>query len=977
MSGSIRAIESDSIHRIHSGQVVLDVQGAIKELVENSLDAGATSIDVRIKDNGLDSVEISDNGSGIAQEDWEFIGLKHHTSKLPSLSELYKVTTFGFRGEALSALCALCESVTVVTATKETAPMGTIIKLGRDGRVADSSGKVARPRGTTITLTGLFVPLPVRRKEFERTVKRELTKALTLLTAYALVPACASLPNGQSGVRLRVETIGSGRNGKRSTQLSTDGKGSLRSSVGAVWGIKALDGTQDVDLDLDVEVDRLMAKREGITEMTQHVKVSGLISSAQWGQGRSSADRQFYYINGRPCNLTSVARAVNEVYKTFNTNQVPMAILDFQIPPESVDINVSPDKRTIFVHSEDRLIEALKTALDEFFQPSRSTFSVGGATQTVKTIRHIQSQLSMGTNIVPAPEQLRDEAGQDTEAEGDTYDDDVQEPEEAEPVQAIAEATENMNEIAERISRRHTQATTHEEVEVMEIDTEGEEEPSQAPSRSSGRRHVAPASSPPRAPPKRVVQQTLITSSASWSPDRKSASTRSARAGPDPSSKEARKNFRKRLEVFASQSSKAPRAESSEEPEEVNEDPASEGPVLEVSGDDGEEAEHEEAEPETVEPILDAAQGDTSAAPKRSRPADESIFEDEAGDTTPENDAMMEQDEQIPMSESTPNRNGHDRPPLLPARTSSNFRNEIVSDVPQGELTLRFDLPRLKSRYRAKRQHQSHIAPNEVKDAFSAVKEAGLADAAGIANRDFALAEEALSRVISKADFEKMEVLGQFNKGFIIARLKSDKGKGKEADDLFIIDQHASDEKYNFETLQRTTVIKGQALIRPRPLQLTAGDEIVAMENLDILHSNGFDVKVDEDQPPGRGERIKLMAMPVSKDTTFDFKDLEQLLHLLSDGARPSGQMVRCSKARSMFAMRACRKSVMIGKSLTKGQMVQLLRNMGTIDQPWNCPHGRPTMRHLTKIEPPTKSRSGRGKVDWKKWKRDHMAATR
>jgi len=81
--------------------------------------------------------------------------------------------------------------------------------------------------------------------------------------------------------------------------------------------------------------------------------------------------------------------------------------------------------------------------------------------------------------------------------------------------------------------------------------------------------------------------------------------------------------------------------------------------------------------------------------------------------------------------------------------------------------------------------------------------------------------------------------------------------------------------------------------------------------------------------------------------------DLEQLLHLLSDGARPAGQTVRCAKARSMFAMRACRKSVMIGKSLTTTQMTQLVRNMGTIDQPWNCPHGRPTMRHLTKMERP------------------------
>ena len=95
-----------------------------------------------------------------------------------------------------------------------------------------------------------------------------------------------------------------------------------------------------------------------------------------------------------------------------------------------------------------------------------------------------------------------------------------------------------------------------------------------------------------------------------------------------------------------------------------------------------------------------------------------------------------------------------------------------------------------------------------------------MAKAAGVQNRDSTQAGEALARVISKADFERMEVLGQFNKGFIIARLRSDTisansvSKRKTSDDLFIIDQHACDEKYNFETLQQITVIKGQSLIK-------------------------------------------------------------------------------------------------------------------------------------------------------------------
>lgn len=144
--------------------------------------------------------------------------------------------------------------------------MGSIITLARDGSVADDSKKVARQKGTTLTVTGLFKPLPVRRKEFERTAKREFTKALGILTAYALVPASANAAEGKAGVRLKVESIGAGKAPKRNTVLATDGRGSLRSSVSAIWGPKALEGVVDVDIELEVEIDKAMARREGITE---------------------------------------------------------------------------------------------------------------------------------------------------------------------------------------------------------------------------------------------------------------------------------------------------------------------------------------------------------------------------------------------------------------------------------------------------------------------------------------------------------------------------------------------------------------------------------------------------------------------------------------------------------------------------------------------------------------------------------------
>lgn len=196
--GGIRRIAPSAVHRITSNQVVLDLQTAVKELVENSLDAHASSIDIRFVDYGLVSFEVADNGSGIPQQDWQGIGLKYHTSKLRDWSMLQegKVETFGFRGEAISSLCALCESISCVTATQDSAPIGTILPLLSDGSIdfpsktstdLSSLKKIARQRGTTITVTGLFRKLPVRRKEFEKNVKREYAKAQVYLQAYALI----------------------------------------------------------------------------------------------------------------------------------------------------------------------------------------------------------------------------------------------------------------------------------------------------------------------------------------------------------------------------------------------------------------------------------------------------------------------------------------------------------------------------------------------------------------------------------------------------------------------------------------------------------------------------------------------------------------------------------------------------------------------------------------------------------------------
>ena len=219
-------------------------------------------------------------------------------------------------------------------------------------------------------------------------------------------------------------------------------------------------------------------------------------------------------------------------------------------------------------------------------------------------------------------------------------------------------------------------------------------------------------------------------------------------------------------------------------------------------------------------------------------------------------------------------------------------------------------------------------------------------------------AEERLSLTVAKSDFARMRIIGQFNLGFILvtrpAKPPSDPScmTAENKDEVFIIDQHASDEKYNFERLQSETTVQSQPLVRSHPLDLTAMEEEVILGNLDGLEKNGFQVDVDDSGTSQIGKRCKLISLPMSREVVFTTRDLEELLALLAESppltsSTSTSSIPRPSKVRRMFAMRACRSSVMVGKTLTRKQMGRIVGHMGMIDKPWNCPHGRPTMRHL------------------------------
>ncbi|KAM3592279.1 uncharacterized protein V6R79_016218 [Siganus canaliculatus] len=842
---AIKAIDKHSVHQICSGQVVLTLATAVKELVENSIDAGATNVDVRLKDCGAELVEVSDNGKGVDEANFEGLALKHHTSKLRDFSDLIHVETFGFRGEALSSLCAL-SNLSVVTC-HASSQVGTKLVFDHKGHLAQQSPH-PRQQGTTVSLQQLFYTLPVRHKEFQRNIKKEYAKAMHVLQSYCII---------STGVRITCSNQNG--QGKRSTVLSTSGSQNMRDNIGAIFGPKQLQSLLPIEQMSPAEnvIEEYGLKDTDLPK--QLFSITGFVSQGDHGVGRSSTDRQFFFINNRPCDPLKVTKLVNEVYHMYNRHQYPFVALNIAVASECVDVNVTPDKRQIFLQEEKLLLAILKTSLINMYEAGVNKISL---------------------NFTPKP---------------------------------------STNTVASEICK---DASTH-----VNVPEPGEELQTHSPKLSVNLAGLKAAFSSHR----------------SFTSENKSVVEKAANNGPT----------QKTLQSFFKGTVKASDCIPS-----VTSSPKISREALRCSPGgrsvlDGfkyskavSDAESEKSDAAASCDIT-ASTLDIQEFTSSEKTADcPGVKEETFGEASINADAAPEESE-FQTDPCTSSEDCPVSPDAKRARTDTrHFPAEVQSDsllkfseksslmvdapvcIQKRTVSLQFSLVDLTGKMKRLQEQQKQKEGEALR--YRRFK-------AKINPGENHSAEEELKKEINKDMFKQMEIIGQFNLGFIIAKLNSD---------IFMIDQHATDEKYNFEMLQQHTVLQGQKLIVPQKLHLTAISENVLIENIEIFRKNGFEFLINEDAPVM--ERVKLTSLPTSKNWTFGPADIEELIFMLSDSP---GVMCRPSRVRQMFASRACRKSVMIGTALSVSEMKKLLVHMGEIDHPWNCPHGRPTMRHLANLD--------------------------
>ena len=328
--GIIQLLDTVTTNKIAAGEVVADPASVVKELMENSLDAGSTRITVEIFSGGVESIKVADNGWGIAPEDMEIAFMRHATSKIRTFHDLDTVATMGFRGEALASIGA----VSRVTMTSRAGGRDTGFRLSLEaGLPAGKPIPIGCAEGTTVEVADLFYNVPARKK-FLKSMGRETAAVNEIVSRLAL---------GHPHTAIKLKNDGK-------TIFETYGNDNLLSDIGAVLG-------QDI-------AEHLIP----VNSASEDWKIFGFVSIPFYT--RSSRKSQYFYINKRWVSNQGMRYSLDHAFRSMiPKGRYPIAVLFLETAKPLVDVNVDPTKNTVRINNgkkvHDFIVASVRDALSE------------------------------------------------------------------------------------------------------------------------------------------------------------------------------------------------------------------------------------------------------------------------------------------------------------------------------------------------------------------------------------------------------------------------------------------------------------------------------------------------------------------------------------------------------------------------------------------------------------------------------------
>lgn len=323
----IALLSNETINKIAAGEVVERPLNVVKELVENAIDAGSTAITVEIKGGGSELIRVTDNGYGIKDEECTKAFMRHATSKLRTIEDLDNLYSLGFRGEALSSISAVSK-VEMITKTKDSL-LGTRVCV-EGGKLLEKSD-IGAPDGTTILVRSLFYNTPARRK-FLKSQVAETASVEDILEKAAL-----------SNPEISFQFIANGK-----TKISTSGNGSLKDVIFNIFGKDVYKSLLPVDYS------------------NNGIEIKGFTASPDFSyQARNG---ELYFVNKRFVKSKIINVAIEEVYRKYlMQHRFPFSVLHINVSPDTIDINVHPQKLEIKFSDNETVSNCVMDALNEAF----------------------------------------------------------------------------------------------------------------------------------------------------------------------------------------------------------------------------------------------------------------------------------------------------------------------------------------------------------------------------------------------------------------------------------------------------------------------------------------------------------------------------------------------------------------------------------------------------------------------------------
>lgn len=355
----IKVLPKEIAELIAAGEVVERPASVIKELMENAIDAGSSSVTVEIKNGGITYIRVTDNGCGISREDIRTAFISHATSKISTRDDLYAIGTLGFRGEALASIAAVSNVEVLTRTTEEETGTRYGISAGEETLVDDAGC----PLGTTIVVRDLFFNTPARMKF----LKKDVSEA----NAVAGIVDKIALSNPDVSIRFI-------REGK--SALFTSGSGDLKTAAYEIFGKDFADGLIEADYSFE------------------SVKIRGLVSKPT--KSRPNRNMQFFFVNGRLVKSGTASAALSEAYKnSIMVGKFPYCVLNITTAPGLVDVNVHPAKIEVRFANERTVFSAVyyaaKNALEHRDEAPKVTIPRTAQTELFEPVRPKTEQMRL------------------------------------------------------------------------------------------------------------------------------------------------------------------------------------------------------------------------------------------------------------------------------------------------------------------------------------------------------------------------------------------------------------------------------------------------------------------------------------------------------------------------------------------------------------------------------------------------------